>query len=126
MSSEMSEKRRRFTREFKAEAVKLSERGDKTIRQVAAVWGSMRKNCIGGGENIAKRIGRARRSRRGTGRLVLRWPIRWADNPSPSLQTSFIPMPDPPMPGWSQPQSTDEAVMSCITLIHFVVRYTAK
>jgi transposase len=35
MFTEMGEKRRRFTREFKAEAVKLSERGDKTIRQVA-------------------------------------------------------------------------------------------
>jgi transposase len=39
MSTEMSEKRRRFTSEFKAEAVKLSERGDKAIRQVAADLG---------------------------------------------------------------------------------------
>lgn len=39
MSTEMSEKRQRFTREFKVEAVKLSERGDKTIRQVAADLG---------------------------------------------------------------------------------------
>jgi transposase len=39
MSNEMSEKRRRFTREFKDGAVKLSERGDKTIRQVAADLG---------------------------------------------------------------------------------------
>jgi transposase-like protein len=36
MFTEMGEQRRRFTREFKEEAVKLSERGDLTIRQVAA------------------------------------------------------------------------------------------
>jgi transposase len=35
MPSGMSEARRRFTREFKEEAVRLSERGDKTVRQVA-------------------------------------------------------------------------------------------
>ena len=39
MMHEMGEKRRRFTKEFKEEAVKLSERGDKTIRQVAADLG---------------------------------------------------------------------------------------
>ena len=39
MSTEMGEPRRRFTREFKDEAVKLSERGDKTIRQVAVDLG---------------------------------------------------------------------------------------
>jgi len=35
----MGEKRRRFTKEFKDEAVKLSERGDVSIRQVAADLG---------------------------------------------------------------------------------------
>jgi transposase len=39
MSAEMGEKRRRFTREFKEEAVKLSERSGTTIRQVAADLG---------------------------------------------------------------------------------------
>jgi transposase len=39
MSTEMGETRRRFTHEFKDEAVKLSERGDKTIRQVAVDLG---------------------------------------------------------------------------------------
>ena len=39
MSTEMGETRRRFTKEFKDEAVKLSERGDKTIRQVAVDLG---------------------------------------------------------------------------------------
>jgi transposase-like protein len=36
MSTEMGETRRRFTKEFKDEAVKLSERGDKTIRHSAS------------------------------------------------------------------------------------------
>ncbi len=39
MFAEMGEKRRRFTREFKEEAVKLSERSGTTIRQVAADLG---------------------------------------------------------------------------------------
>jgi transposase len=39
MFAEMGEKRRRFTKEFKEEAVKLSERGDLTIRQVGADLG---------------------------------------------------------------------------------------
>ena len=39
MSSAMGETRRRFTQEFKEEAVKLSERGDLSIRQVAANLG---------------------------------------------------------------------------------------
>lgn len=39
MRSEMSQTRRRFTREFKEEAVRLSQRGDKTVRQVAADLG---------------------------------------------------------------------------------------
>jgi transposase len=39
MFAEMGEKRRRFTKEFKEEAVKLSARGDLTIRQVAADLG---------------------------------------------------------------------------------------
>lgn len=39
MFTGMGEKRRRFTREFKEEAVKLSERSGTTIRQVAADLG---------------------------------------------------------------------------------------
>jgi transposase len=43
MPSEMSQTRRKFTREFKEEAVRLSERGDKTLRQVAADLGISEK-----------------------------------------------------------------------------------
>lgn len=35
MNRGMSQTRRHFTREFKEEAVRLSERGDKTVRQTA-------------------------------------------------------------------------------------------
>lgn len=39
MGHEMGETRRRFTREFKEDAVRLSERGDKPICQLAADLG---------------------------------------------------------------------------------------
>ncbi len=41
--SDMSQIRRQFTREFKVEAVRLSERGDKTVRQVAEDLGIREK-----------------------------------------------------------------------------------
>ena len=44
MTSGMSRVRRRFTREFKDEAVRLSERGDKTVRQVAEDLGIPEKD----------------------------------------------------------------------------------
>ncbi len=44
MTSGMSRVRRRFTREFKDEAVRLSERGDQTVRQVAEDLGIPEKD----------------------------------------------------------------------------------
>lgn len=35
MRNQMNRTRRRYTREFKEEAVRLGERGDKTVRRVA-------------------------------------------------------------------------------------------
>jgi len=43
MSSKMNGSRRRYTREFKEEAVRLSERGDRTVRQVAKDLGLSEK-----------------------------------------------------------------------------------
>lgn len=43
MNSEMSHTRRRYTCEFKDEAVRLSERGDKTVRQTAEDLGISEK-----------------------------------------------------------------------------------
>ncbi len=43
MRNEMNRTRRRYTREFKEEAVRLSERGDKTVRQVAEDLGVSEK-----------------------------------------------------------------------------------
>ena len=70
MSTEMGETRRRFTREFKDEAVKLSERGDKTIRQVAVDlgihekelhrWRRERRQAQAAGTKFAPGNGRAR------------------------------------------------------------------
>ena len=47
MTSGMSRVRRRFTREFKDEAVRLSERGDKTVRPVAKDLGIPEKDLHG-------------------------------------------------------------------------------
>jgi len=44
MASEMSQTRKRYTQEFKEEAVRLSERGEKTVRQVAADLGVPEKD----------------------------------------------------------------------------------
>ncbi len=43
MPDERNPIRRQFTREFKEEAVRLSERGDQTVRQVAADLGIREK-----------------------------------------------------------------------------------
>ena len=70
MFTKMGETRRRFTREFKDEAVKLSERGDKTIRQVALDlgihekelqrWRRERRQAQAAGTTFAPGNGRAR------------------------------------------------------------------
>ncbi len=70
MFTEMGEKRRRFTREFKEEAVKLSERGEKAIRQVATDlgihekelhrWRRERRQAQEAGTKFAPGNGRAR------------------------------------------------------------------
>lgn len=43
MAKKMSQTKRRYTREFKEEAVRLSQRGDKTVRQVAEDLGIQEK-----------------------------------------------------------------------------------
>ncbi len=70
MSNGMSQPRRRYTREFKDEAVRLSERGDQTVRQTAEDlgisekrlhrWRSVKRASLRQGTRFAPGPGHAR------------------------------------------------------------------